>query len=201
MSTSWMRSNGIERWVRLRIPLSMRISLAPTRYSKRRQYRNSRHDDTSGNAGDASPARRQLPVACEIADRRRSAADHLSNACAEPGDEVERMEPFGRADRQVSRCSREVRADMLADDVADFGGAIGGEAIDGDDAVMRAGGVDDEAGGAEHFVERAAGDVEMLDADERDERVGVEHPAVDAVQHAVGQPVAEAAVLALRDDR
>ena len=37
MSTSWMRSNGIERWVRLRIPLSMRISLAPTRNSKRRQ--------------------------------------------------------------------------------------------------------------------------------------------------------------------
>ena len=35
------------------------------------------------------------------------------------------MEPLGRADAPVGRRSCEVRADMLADDVADFGGASG----------------------------------------------------------------------------
>ena len=58
---------------------------------------------------------------------------------------------------------------------------------------MGAGGVDDQACGAEQFVERAAGDVDVLDADERDQGVDVEQPAADALQQPVGQAVAEAA--------
>ena len=51
-----------------------------------------------------------------------------------------------------------------------------------DDRFVGARGVDDQRGRAERLVERAAGDVDMLDPDKRDDRVGVEQPAADHLQ-------------------
>ena len=102
------------------------------------------------------------------------------------------MEPLDRAERGVVAHSASDRiCSRMVSRICD--GGVGSEAVDGDDAVVGAGGVDDQAGGAEHLVERAAGDVDVLDADERDQRVDVEQPAVDALQQSVGQAVAEAA--------
>ena len=161
-------------------------------------------EEDAGDEEDGDPREQQQrdPPATrggEVADRR-IAADHLPHAAPEAGGEVERVEPFGDPDREIGgghaksvrTCSRMTSRISAA--------RSGARPSNGDDAVVRARGVDDEAGGAEQFVERAAGHVEMLDADEGDERVGVDHPAAYAVEHAVGQAVAEAAILALRNE-
>ena len=72
---------------------------------------------------------------------------------------------------------------MLADDVADFRGAVRRKSGDGDDAVVGAGGVDDQAWRCRTSC-RAGPRVTsmMLDADERDDGVGVEQPAANDLQ-------------------
>ena len=155
MSTSWY---PVERdraaGARSRMPLSMRISCAPTRYSKlqpvEEQRRRSRRRRT---AATHQQAIRQLPGRGEIADRRRSApgARATTGRARSAG---KGMEPLGRAERR--RCQVGLAHSTSARicsriDVADLGGAVRRQGRAGDDAVVGAGGVDDQAGGAEHL--------------------------------------------------
>ena len=68
---------------------------------------------------------------------------------AEAGQQEERMEPLGRAEfgsRQCDRLAHSMSARIdAADVVADLGGAVRRQAGQSDDAVVGAGGVDDQA--------------------------------------------------------
>ncbi len=70
----------------------------------------------------------------------------------------------------------------------------------GDDAVVRSGGVDDQGRSAEQLVDRTPNHVDVLDAHERHNGVGVEQPATDDAQQAAVDGVAEPAVNAVRGD-
>ena len=94
--------------------------------------------------------------------------------------------------------SGEVGSDMFADDVADLRSPLGRKSGKGDDAVVRARRVHDQGRHAEHLFERSASDVDVLDADQRNDRVDVEQPAADDLKQPIGQPVSEAPVDPLR---
>ena len=148
-STSVTRSNGMARLVRDRKPLSIRSSSAPTRYSSLSQVNSSEPIEKTTN-GDRD--QRDEPPAALRAEHR-AAGDQAPGALerlAEAGDEIERMKPLGRAERRHARLraalghSASARI-SAADRLADLGGAVGRQAGQRDDAVVGAGGVDDQA--------------------------------------------------------
>ncbi len=54
--------------------------------------------------------------------------------------------------------------------------------------------VDDQRRNPEHLVDRSSDDVEMLNSNERNHRVGVERPSARHLQDAVGQAVPEPSI-------
>ncbi len=126
---------------------------------------------------------------------------------AEPGQQIERMKPLGRAE-QVAGAGKgggfaHSASARISDRIASrISAARSGDRPGRTTMLLWVPAVwTTRRGGAEHLVDRAAGHVDMLDADERHDGVGVEQPAANGAQQPAVDRIAEPAVDAVgRDD-